>query len=45
LPCRQDRIASVCGFGSAHRLRTHFNRVNRVAPREYQQTFRAGTAA
>ena len=40
-----DRIATRCGFGSAHRLRTHFTRVNRVTPHEYQRTFRTRAAA
>jgi AraC family transcriptional regulator, transcriptional activator FtrA len=40
-----DRIASRCGFGSAHRLRTHFTRIHQVTPHEYQRTFRDGAAA
>ena len=40
-----DRIAARCGFGSAPRLRSHFTRVNRVTPHEYQRTFRARAAA
>jgi transcriptional regulator GlxA family with amidase domain len=40
-----DRIAARCGFGSAQRLRTHFTRVNRVTPHEYQRTFRSRAAA
>lgn len=35
-------IAARCGFGSAHVLRTHFTRVNRVTPHAYRRNFRAG---
>ena len=40
-----DRIAEACGLGSAHRLRTHFTRVNQVTPHEFRRTFRARAAA
>ena len=40
-----DRIAALCGFGSAQRLRTHFTRVNQVTPHEFQRTFRSRAAA
>ena len=40
-----DRIAERCGLGSAHRLRTHFTRINGVTPHEYRRTFRAQPAA
>jgi AraC family transcriptional regulator, transcriptional activator FtrA len=40
-----DRIADACGLGSAHRLRTHFTRVNHVTPHEFRRTFRARAAA
>jgi len=40
-----DRIATRCGFGSAHRLRTHFARVHQVTPHEYQRMFRSRAAA
>jgi AraC family transcriptional regulator, transcriptional activator FtrA len=36
-----ERIATLCGFGSAHQMRTHFTRINRVTPQVYQRTFRA----
>jgi transcriptional regulator GlxA family with amidase domain len=36
-----DRIADMCGLGSAQRLRTHFARINDVTPHEFRQTFRA----
>jgi transcriptional regulator GlxA family with amidase domain len=36
-----ERIATRCGFGSAHQLRVHFTRVNQVTPHAYQRTFRA----
>ena len=36
-----ERIAALCGFGSAHQLRVHFTRVNRVTPYAYQRTFRS----
>jgi AraC family transcriptional regulator, transcriptional activator FtrA len=36
-----ERIAILCGFGSAHQMRTHFTRINRVTPQAYQRTFRA----
>jgi transcriptional regulator GlxA family with amidase domain len=35
-----ERIAMLCGFGSAHQLRTHFTRINHVTPHAYQRTFR-----
>ena len=35
-----ERIATLCGFGSAHQLRVHFTRVNQVTPHAYQRTFR-----
>lgn len=34
-----DHIANVCGLGSAHRLRTHFTRINQVTPVEFRRTF------
>jgi hypothetical protein len=34
-----ERIATLCGFGSAHQMRTHFRRINRVTPQAYQRTF------
>lgn len=40
-----DRIADLCGLGSAHRLRTHFSRINHVTPHEYQRTFQARAAS
>ena len=40
-----DRIADTCGLGSAHRLRTHFTRVNHVTPHEFRRTFRDRAAA
>ena len=36
-----ERIAALCGFGSAHQLRVHFTRANRVTPYAYQRTFRS----
>jgi transcriptional regulator GlxA family with amidase domain len=36
-----ERIAALCGFGSAHQLRVHFTRVNQVTPHAYQRTFRS----
>ena len=36
-----ERIATLCGFGSAHQLRVHFTRVNQVTPHAYQRTFRS----
>jgi transcriptional regulator GlxA family with amidase domain len=36
-----ERIASRCGFGSAQRLRTHFQRSHQVSPHEFRRTFRA----
>jgi transcriptional regulator GlxA family with amidase domain len=40
-----DRIAVMCGFGSAQRLRTHFTRINHVTPHEFRRTFRTRAAA
>ena len=40
-----ERIATSCGFGSAHQMRTHFTRINHVTPHEYQRTFRSRAAA
>lgn len=40
-----DRIADTCGLGSAHRLRTHFARINGVTPHEFRRTFRTHAAA
>jgi AraC family transcriptional activator FtrA len=40
-----DRVAVMCGFGSAHRLRTHFTRINHVTPHEFRRTFRDRAAA
>jgi transcriptional regulator GlxA family with amidase domain len=40
-----DRIADMCGFGSAQILRTHFTRVSQVTPHEFRRTFRTHTAA
>ena len=40
-----DRIADTRGLGSAHRLRTHFTRVNHVTPHEFRRTFRDRAAA
>jgi AraC family transcriptional activator FtrA len=40
-----DRIADMCGLGSAQRLRTHFARINDVTPHEFRRTFRAQAAA
>jgi transcriptional regulator GlxA family with amidase domain len=40
-----EHIASICGFGSAQRLRTHFARVNHVTPHDFRRTFRTDTAA
>ena len=40
-----ERIAALCGFGSAHQLRTHFSRINRVTPHAYQRNFRSRAAA
>jgi AraC family transcriptional regulator, transcriptional activator FtrA len=40
-----DRIAASCGFGSAHQMRTHFTRINRVTPQAYQRTFRSRPTA
>jgi AraC family transcriptional activator FtrA len=39
-----ERIASLCGFGSAHQMRTHFTRINHVTPHAYQRTFRHVTS-
>jgi transcriptional regulator GlxA family with amidase domain len=35
----------LCGFGSAHQLRTHFSRINQVTPHAYQRNFRSRAAA
>jgi AraC family transcriptional activator FtrA len=40
-----ERIATLCGFGSAHQMRTHFNRINHVTPHAYQRNFRSHAAA
>ena len=40
-----ERIATRCGFGSAHQMRTHFTRINHVTPHTYQRTFRPHAAA
>lgn len=40
-----DRIAEACGLGSAHRLRTHFTRINGVTPDKFRRTFRGHPAA
>lgn len=40
-----ERIATLCSFGSAHQMRTHFTRINHVTPRAYQRTFRSRAAA
>jgi AraC family transcriptional regulator, transcriptional activator FtrA len=40
-----DRIADACGLGSAHRLRTHFTRINGVTPDKFRRTFRGHAAA
>jgi AraC family transcriptional activator FtrA len=40
-----DRVAVMCGFGSAQRLRTHFTRINHVTPHEFRRTFRDRAAA
>jgi AraC family transcriptional regulator, transcriptional activator FtrA len=40
-----DRIADLCGFGSAQRLRTHFTRINQVSPHEFRRSFRILAAA
>jgi len=40
-----DRVAVMCGFGSAQRLRTHFTRINHVTPHEFRRTFRDRVAA
>jgi transcriptional regulator GlxA family with amidase domain len=40
-----ERIATRCGFGSAHQMRTHFTRLNHVTPHTYQRTFRPHAAA
>jgi AraC family transcriptional regulator, transcriptional activator FtrA len=40
-----ERIATLCGFGSAHQMRTHFTRINHVTPHAYQRTFRPHAAA
>jgi AraC family transcriptional activator FtrA len=40
-----ERIATLCGFGSAHQMRMHFTRINHVTPHAYQRTFRSHAAA
>jgi len=40
-----ERVATLCGFGSAHQMRTHFTRINHVTPHAYQRTFRSRAAA
>jgi AraC family transcriptional regulator, transcriptional activator FtrA len=40
-----DRVAETCGLGSAHRLRTHFTRINGVTPHEFRRTFRSHSNA
>jgi transcriptional regulator GlxA family with amidase domain len=40
-----ERIATLCGFGNAHQMRTHFTRINHVTPHAYQRTFRPNAAA
>jgi len=40
-----ERIATLCGFGTAHQMRTHFTRINHVTPHAYQRTFRSRAAA
>jgi AraC family transcriptional activator FtrA len=40
-----DRVAVMCGFASAQRLRTHFTRINHVTPHEFRRTFRDRAAA
>ena len=40
-----ERIATQCGFGSAHQLRVHFTRINQVTPHAYQRTFRTRASA
>jgi AraC family transcriptional regulator, transcriptional activator FtrA len=39
-----DRVAELCGFGTAQSLRTHFTRINKVGPHRYRQTFRSDVA-
>jgi transcriptional regulator GlxA family with amidase domain len=39
-----DRIAELCGFGTAQSLRSHFTRINQVGPHRYRQTFRPDAA-
>jgi hypothetical protein len=38
-----ERVASLCGLGSAANLRQHFTRVVGVPPASYRRTFRHGT--
>ena len=38
-------IATLCGFGTAHQMRTHFTRINHVTARVYKRTFRSRAAA
>jgi AraC family transcriptional activator FtrA len=40
-----ERIAALCGSGTAHQMRTHFNRISHVTPHGYQRTFRSRAAA
>jgi len=40
-----EHIASIRGFGSAQRLRTHFARINHVTPHDFRRTFRTDAAA
>jgi transcriptional regulator GlxA family with amidase domain len=40
-----ERIAILCGFGSARQMRTRFTRISHVTPHAYQRTFRSRTAA
>jgi transcriptional regulator GlxA family with amidase domain len=39
-----ERIAGLCGFGSAAVLRQHFNRVVGTSPLAYRRTFSAESA-
>ncbi|HEY1625706.1 MAG TPA: helix-turn-helix domain-containing protein [Streptosporangiaceae bacterium] len=34
-----ERIAQLCGFGTAQSLRVHFARINQTSPRSYRQGF------
>jgi transcriptional regulator GlxA family with amidase domain len=40
-----ERIATLCGFGSAQQMRTHFTRISNVTPHAYQLTFRSRATA